>query len=256
LVSEIRNLLILNGHPCISPIQDVSLPLGQYPRKIARTVMDLGSLDRVLVSARSGRLHSFWTHTTIATVIAAIALGMRHIHALHTIHGDLKPQNILIGRTGRAQITDLGVLKFEKLHIIKKRKKTAGPMYVPPDVNPLTSAADVYCFGFLLYEILIGPPQIDESASVPELVMGTMRGKRPVIPGTVDGWIRSLIERCWSGNPGDRPSFEQIIGELGGRRFRVYEDVDMEEVQVLCREVEEWEAEHPIKGPSPFSAFW
>ena len=32
-----------------------------------------------------------------------------------------------------------------------------------------------------------------------------------MVPKYVEGWIRELLNGCWQSNPGDRPSFREIL---------------------------------------------
>jgi len=38
-----------------------------------------------------------------------------------------------------------------------------------------------------------------------------LRGDRPILPGTIEPWIKTLLGKCWRSNPLDRPTFEDIV---------------------------------------------
>ena len=52
---------------------------------------------------------------------------------------------------------------------------------------------------------------------------------RPTIPITIPNIYRELIERCWSQNPKDRPTFEEILQTLKTNPEFITESVDKEE---------------------------
>lgn len=91
------------------------------------------------------------------------------------------------------------------------------PIYIPPESwkdHEYTKAGDVYAFAMISYEMLtleepfkgLTIDQICQKVSV--------EGQRPEFKFPLAECYKSLIERCWSQNPEDRPTFEQIVDEL------------------------------------------
>ena len=39
---------------------------------------------------------------------------------------------------------------------------------------------------------------------------------RPLFRGKEPQWYRRLVEQCWCQDPGKRPSFVRVVGELEG----------------------------------------
>ena len=96
--------------------------------------------------------------------------GLAYIHASGIVHGDLKPQNVLIDTNGRAKITDLGrgsrlipakAPGAARPHISRARAapQPATPEYTAPELWEGRSAgapADIYALGCILYELAAG----------------------------------------------------------------------------------------------------
>jgi WNK lysine deficient protein kinase len=97
---------------------------------------------------------------------------------------------------------------------------------------------DIYSFGLILYEIVVGKPVFDPSLSMAQLYRKAVSGERPVIPRTVVSSVKSLIERCWAVRPVSRPSFNDILMELKSHDFIVIGDVDCGTVERYVRSVE------------------
>ena len=50
--------------------------------------------------------------SVLAQIVNDVAAGLAYMHP-NVIHSDLKPQNILIDREGRAKIADFGISKVK-----------------------------------------------------------------------------------------------------------------------------------------------
>ena len=106
--------------------------------------------------------------------------------------------------------------------------KAAGSLlWMAPEVfrgdQSYTKAVDVYSFGVLLWELATRKtPWEDEFASdqmtfFNGLNRALQTGRRPGIPDSVladHGVFVSVIQRCWGGDPADRPTFSETVKDL------------------------------------------
>ena len=80
-------------------------PAACSDQQLLRLVLEYvpgGSLGDVL--RRCGRL----PEDAIAGVARHVLRGLRHLHRLGIVHGDVKPSNLLVGRHGEVKIADFG----------------------------------------------------------------------------------------------------------------------------------------------------
>ncbi len=100
-----------------------------------------------------------------------IALGMAAAHSRGIVHGDLKPANLLVSRSGVVKITDFGLSRRTVLPTDSDQTREwmpaddssiAGtPAYMAPEQTrgePATPKSDVFSLGVMLYEMLTGKP--------------------------------------------------------------------------------------------------
>jgi serine/threonine-protein kinase len=105
-------------------------------------------------------------HVPIARVIeiaSQICAGVSAAHAAGIVHRDLKPDNVMLEKkTGNVIVTDFGIARAAASSDVVK---TAGgivgtPAYMAPEQvderAPLDARADMYAFGVMLYEMLVG----------------------------------------------------------------------------------------------------
>jgi serine/threonine protein kinase len=200
--------------------------------QIATEYMSNGSLEDVLSLARKKEEPNWWTHENISILIIDIVDGLRYIHSQNVIHRDMKPANILIDSEYRARIADFGLSRFEGK---SQSMRPMGTMrYMAPETlegKIATKKVDVFAFGLILYEILVGESVIPRDASDLRIVTMHVEGIRPAIPEWIDDIVRMTIEACLSPDPEKRPMFEDIYGLLEGTEFPFYEDVSGEVIR-------------------------
>jgi len=115
-----------------------------------------------------------------------------HTHLI--IHRDLKPSNILVTEEGEVQLLDFGIAKLLKAGDARETELTQlggrvlTPDYAAPEQivgGPITTAADVYALGVILYELLTGerPYRLkrDSRGALEEAILGA----DPVAPSHV-----------------------------------------------------------------------
>jgi serine/threonine-protein kinase len=108
-----------------------------------------------------------------AELVMTLAQAVHHAHQHGILHRDIKPSNVLLDHTGIPHLTDFGLAKLiEKDSTLTLTNAALGtPAYMAPeqargDTKRVTTAADVYGLGAVLYETLTGSPPFGGGTSL------------------------------------------------------------------------------------------
>jgi serine/threonine-protein kinase len=91
-----------------------------------------------------------------------VARGLEHAHSRNVIHRDIKPDNILLARTGVAKLSDLGLAKRvdEASHLTATRQGFGTTAYMPYEqavnARKADGRSDIYALGATLYHLATG----------------------------------------------------------------------------------------------------
>ena len=239
-----RESMILHKltHPGIVKFKGVNFRSFSDPTKLEPSIiteyLKHGSLKDILDQEKRSLSNLDWTPTKKYIILLGIASAMRYLHKHGIIHRDLKPENILIDENMYPRICDFGLSRCFSKSLSKSLKLTmtgeiGTPLYMAPELfngdEEYTSSVDVYAFSMLAYEIVTGKVpyyELGDSISAVSLGMKVTDGYRPKIPNYIPDKMKSLIEKCWSKKPEERPSFEFILNELSSDFSYFEETVD------------------------------
>jgi serine/threonine protein kinase len=125
-------------------------------------------------------------------VLRTVADALNHVHWSGILHGDLKPQNIMLGAGGDVKLLDFGVA-HEMAQLAASNVFRSGTLaYMSPDQllgDTLGPASDIYALGVVVYEMLTGRLP-HAGRTVAELRM--QRLLRPPVPVN---WLRPSCPR-------------------------------------------------------------
>ncbi|HXN26003.1 MAG TPA: tetratricopeptide repeat protein [Candidatus Acidoferrales bacterium] len=154
-----------------------------------------------------------------------IAEALAAAHAEGVVHRDLKPQNLLVDKNDQIFVCDFGLAKsFEEGAIGMTRTGAflGTPRYMSPEQvegKPADGRADLYAFGLILYEMVIGDVPFTGESTLKVMYQRIQeKPKSPkILRPDLPNWLVKIIMRCLERDPNDRyQNAYEILADMQG----------------------------------------
>jgi len=159
-------------------------------------------------------------------IFEKVASGMVHMHRRGVFHADLKPNNIMLSKTGDVKIIDYGLawIRGEP-----KGRVQGTPEYMAPEQargGNVNEGTDIYNFGATMYRLVTWklPPPAVSTDGMPMDAKTFKTLFKPVqeSTGQAPSELCDLIHQCLAFHPNKRP---ERMSEIQGMLDRLVEQL-------------------------------
>src|SRR5258708_7856474 len=145
-----------------------------------------------------------------AKIIAQVCRALEVAHAEGVIHRDLKPQNIMLDKTGRVYVMDFGIARSTLTSSMTQTGALIGtPDYMSPEQakgQTVDARSDLFAIGIIFYEILSGQSPYIADTTMGKLWKRTSEPARPLgeLDKAIPQPLAAIVKKCLEIDPQER----------------------------------------------------
>lgn len=232
----LREISILKSLNHINVVQLIDVMTSSIPIFLAYEFVET-DLRRLLI--RKGPLKP----NIVKSYAFQLFSGIDFLHSHRIIHRDVKPDNILLSRSGLLKLCDFGMARYFSVPMRPYTKGVVTIWYKAPELlvsNPYDLSIDIWSAGCIIFEMISGKPLFPGDGNIDQLikiltVLGTNSTKEfktfhekvlselnfeiPEYKGTgIQSLFRSddillidLVSKCLLFNPADRITAKEAL---------------------------------------------
>ncbi len=187
-------------HPNLLPIHEVGEHAGRayYTMPLLEGGSLAARVKDYAISPGATRADARSRQAATARLLAMVARAVHHAHQRGILHRDLKPSNVLLDAKGEPHVVDFGLARrIGSASSLTATGAVLGtPSYMAPEQarggTDVTTQADVYGLGAVLYELLTGRPPFKGVDALDTLAQ--VRDREVIRPGAISPLIDRDLE--------------------------------------------------------------
>ncbi|XP_047429178.1 protein tyrosine kinase 2 beta, b isoform X1 [Mugil cephalus] len=158
------------------------------------------------------------TNTTLVLFCVQICKALVYLEGVNVVHRDIAVRNVLVASPECVKLGDFGLSRYIEDEEYYKASITRLPIkwMAPESINfrRFTSASDVWMFAVCMWEIMNQGQQPFFWLENRDVINQLEQGNRLPKPDNCPPALYSLMTRCWSYDPRERPSFTELVVKI------------------------------------------
>uniref|UniRef100_A0A8K9XC84 non-specific protein-tyrosine kinase n=1 Tax=Oncorhynchus mykiss TaxID=8022 RepID=A0A8K9XC84_ONCMY len=158
------------------------------------------------------------TNITLVLFSLQICKALVYLEGINMVHRDIAVRNVLVATADCVRLGDFGLSRHIEDEEYYKASVSRLPIkwMAPESINfrRFTTASDVWMFAVCMWEILSRGQQPFFWLENRDVIIQLEQGIRLPKPDDCPPALYSLMTRCWSYNPRERPSFTELVVKI------------------------------------------
>ncbi|XP_067844587.1 protein-tyrosine kinase 2-beta isoform X2 [Heptranchias perlo] len=214
---EVKEKFLVEG-TIMRPLdhQHVVKLIGMIEEEPAWLIMELypyGELESYLVTNKNNL-----EVLTLVNYSWQISKALAYLEGVKVVHRDIAVRNVLVAAPNCVKLCDFGLSRYIEEDNYYKASVTRMPIkwMAPESINfrRFTALSDVWMFGVCMWEILSFGKQPFFWLENRDVIGVLERGDRLPKPEECPPTLYTLMTRCWTYEPRERPKFTEIVCSL------------------------------------------
>eukprot|EP00063_Salmo_salar_P086838 XP_014061673.1 PREDICTED: protein-tyrosine kinase 2-beta-like [Salmo salar] len=158
------------------------------------------------------------TNITLVLFSLQICKALVYLEGINMVHRDIAVRNVLVATADCVRLGDFGLSRYIEEEEYYKASVSRLPIkwMAPESINfrRFTTSSDVWMFAVCMWEILSRGQQPFFWLENRDVIIQLEQGIRLPKPDDCPPALYSLMTRCWSYNPRERPSFTELVVKI------------------------------------------
>lgn len=189
----------------------------------------------------------------VAKFVHDVSSALAYLHENEIVHQDIKPDNVLIDKSGNYLLTDFGIstrMRSTLRRSVTEKKGAGTRAYMGPERfsrnNHSVKASDIWSLGATLHELMSRDVPFGEDGGLVQMMGAVI----PEVEGNWSSNLKRMVERCLAKDTWDRPTATQLYNISNEFLRNGHWDLSLLENKAAGKQTETSHIERPVSRPT------